>query len=171
MQRLYFLIPHADTAKAVVDDLLLARIPERRIHIVAKDHHLLEQRQLPAANLLQESDLVPAIEKGLAAGGITGLLAGLAAVTFPPAGLVLGGGAILATTLAGTAFGAVVAPMIGISARNSRLEPYEAAVEEGQLLLLVDVTSDNVDKTCELITSHHPEVIIQGTEPTIPAFP
>lgn len=171
MQRLYFLIPDADLAKVVVDDLLLARIPERRIHIVAKEHQLLRERNLPEANLLQESDLVPAIEKGLAAGGITGFVAGLAAVTFPPAGLVLGGGAILATTLAGTAFGAVVAPMIGISARNTQLEPFEAAVDAGQLLMIVDVPRDDEEKISKLIRSHHPDVAIKGTEPTIPSFP
>lgn len=171
MQRLYFLIPDADTAKVLIGALLLARVPERRIHIIAKDYHLLVQSQLPKANLLHESDLVPAIEKGLAAGGIMGLLAGLAAVSFPPAGLVLGGGAIFATTLSGTAFGSVVAPMIGISAKSSLLKPFEVAVENGQLLLLVDVTSDNYEMISQLIMSHYPKVSIQDTEPAIPALP
>jgi hypothetical protein len=35
---------------------------------------------------------VPALQRGVAAGGLAGLLAGALAVTFPPAGLVLGGG-------------------------------------------------------------------------------
>jgi hypothetical protein len=69
MRRLYFLIPDVELAKRVVDELLLARVPERRIHIVAKDHRLLQENAVPEAGLLQESDVLPAIEKGLAAGG------------------------------------------------------------------------------------------------------
>jgi hypothetical protein len=47
MRRLYFLVPEVETAKTIVDELLLARIEERHIHIVAKDHHALEQAHLP----------------------------------------------------------------------------------------------------------------------------
>ena len=38
---------------------------------------------------------MPAVERGLAIGGATGILAGIAAIALPGAGLVLGGGAIL----------------------------------------------------------------------------
>ncbi|MDT8387551.1 MAG: DUF1269 domain-containing protein [Thiogranum sp.] len=171
MKRLYFLIPDVDIAKRVVDELLLARIPERHIHVVAKDHHMLREHHIPEAGLLQESDVVPAIEKGMAAGGVTGLVAGVVAVTFPPAGLVLGGGAILATTIAGAAFGSVVAPMIGISAPNQRLEQFEEAVEAGELLMILDVPKSDVDKVNELVRTHHPDVDIEGMEPTVPPFP
>ena len=98
MRRLYFLIPDAEITGRIVNDLLLADIPERQVHIVAKDHELLQDGELPEAGLLQEPQVVPAIEKGLAAGGVAGLLAGLVAVTFPPAGLALGGGALLGAT-------------------------------------------------------------------------
>ena len=99
MRRLYFMLPDLDTTKTVVDELLLKRIDEHHIHIVAKEGTAMGD--LPEANLLQKSDFIPAMERGLAVGGITGILAGIAAVTFPPAGLILGGGAILGTSLAG----------------------------------------------------------------------
>lgn len=171
MKRLYFLAPDMTVAGAIVNDLLLARIPEKNIHIIAKDKHLLEQENLPAAGLLQESDVIPAIEKGVAVGGATGLVAGLVAVTFPPAGLVLGGGAVLITALVGAGFGAAVAPMIGISVPNSQLNEYEDAVQRGEILFLVDIAKDRVDEICELISSHHKDAQIKGTEPTKPAFP
>jgi len=37
MRRLYFLIPTIDSAKNIVDELLLARIEQRHIHIAAAD--------------------------------------------------------------------------------------------------------------------------------------
>lgn len=171
MKRLYFLVPDLDVAKRLIDDLLLARIPEKDLHLVAKDKHLLEQQELPSAGIMQESDVVPAIEKGVGVGGVTGLLAGIAAVTFPPAGLALGGGAILATTLAGAGFGAAVAPMIGISAPNTKLKEFEDAIERGEVLFLVDVPKERVEEIEDLVRKHHEEAKVEGTDPTKPAFP
>ena len=81
MRRIYFLVPDLKTASTVTDELLLARIEERHIHIVAPDG--TELGDLPKASLLQTSDLIPAVERGLAVGGVTGILAGVAAVSGP----------------------------------------------------------------------------------------
>ncbi len=172
MKRLYFLIPSVNSAKQIVDELLLARIEERHIHIVAKDHTPLEDANLPEAGLLEESDFVPALERGLAVGGATGLLAGVAAVTFPPAGLILGGGAILATSLLGAGMGGWVGSMIGVSVPNTQLDKFHDALEQGQMLMMIDTPKARVDEIGELIKSHHPEAHIEGTEdPTYHVFP
>lgn len=171
MKRLYFLAPDVAVGAAIVKDLLLAHIPEKHIHIIAKDKHLLVQEDLPAASLLQESDVVPAVERGIAVGGATGLVAGLVALSFPPVGLALGGGAVLATALVGAGFGAAVAPMIGISVPNSQLQRYDDAVQRGELLFLVDMGAGRVGEISALISRHHENVRIEGTEPTKPAFP
>ncbi|HXH02609.1 MAG TPA: DUF1269 domain-containing protein [Candidatus Competibacteraceae bacterium] len=167
MKRLYFLVPDVDSARKIVDELLLARIEERHIHIVAKDHTALEQAHLPEAGLFEESDFVPALERGLAVGGATGLLAGITAVTFPPAGLVLGGGAILATSLLGAGLGAWVASMIGVSVPNTQLDQFQHAIDAGQLLMMVDVPKARVGEITELIKTHHPEAEVKGAEPTL----
>ena len=171
MRRLYFLIPTIESAKTIVDELLLARVDQRHIHIAAADHHALVEANLPEANLLQESDFVPAVERGLAIGGATGILAGVAAVALPGIGLALGGGAILGIGLAGAGLGAWVSSMIGISAPSSRLTEFEEAVQQGSLLMMVDVPKTRVDEITDLIKKHHPEAEIEGTEPVIPAFP
>ena len=171
MRRLYFLLPGVDSAKTIVDELLLARIEERHIHIAAKDHHALTDANLPEANLLQESDFVPAVERGLALGGATGVVAGIAAVAIPAVGIALGGGAILGIGLAGAGVGAWASGMIGISAPSTRLKEFEDAIEKGSLLMMVDVPKGRVDEITELVKSHHPEADIEGTEPVIPAFP
>jgi hypothetical protein len=61
--------------------------------------------------------------------------------------------------------------MIGISARSSRLKAFEAALEAGELLMIVDVPKNDVARVRELVEAHHPEVDIGGTEPTVPPFP
>lgn len=171
MRRLYFLVPDIDSASKIVDELLLARVEERHIHIVAKDEHALEEAHLPEATLFEKTDFVPSLERGMAVGGATGLLAGIAAVTFPPAGLILGGGAILGISLAGAGVGAWLSSMIGVSVPNTRLKEFEKAIEDGHLLMLVDVPKDRVGEMEELVKKHHPEAEVEGTEPTVPAFP
>jgi len=75
-------------AKNVVNELLLERVDDHHIHVLANDK--TDLGNLPEASLLQKSDFIPSVERGLAIGGITGILAGIAAVNFPPAGLALG---------------------------------------------------------------------------------
>lgn len=170
MRRLYFLVPSVESAKQIVDELLLARIEERHMHVIGKEGTDLED--LPEATFVQKTDLVPGLERGIAVGGVTGILAGLAAVTFPPAGVVLAGGAVLLSgALAGAGVGAWIASMVGAGMPNSRLKQFQDAIEQGELLMLVDVPKARVDEIDERVKRHHPEAEIEGTEPTIPPFP
>jgi len=169
MRRLYFMLPDLDTANTVVDELLLKRVDEHHIHVVAKEG--TPMGDLPEANLLQKSDFIPAMERGLAVGGITGVLAGIAAVTFPPAGLVLGGGAILGTSLAGAGIGAWISGMIGMDVPNTKIEKFEGAIEKGEVLMMIDIPKTRVEEIEALIQQHHPDADMGGTEPHIPAFP
>ena len=61
--------------------------------------------------------------------------------------------------------------MIGVSAPSSRLKEFETAIEQGQLMMMVDVPKSRVQEITELVKSHHPEAEVEGTEPVIPAFP
>ena len=169
MRRIYFLVPDIAIAKRIVDDLLLARIDERHLHVIAKRGTELED--LPEANMMQKSDFVPAVERGLALGGSAGALAGLVAVALPPASTVIAGGILLASTLVGAGVGAWAGSMIGVSTSNSRIKQFEAAIEAGQLLVLADVPTNRVEEIEARIKAHLPQVEIEGTEPIIPAFP
>ena len=45
------------------------------------------------------------------------------------------------------------------------------AIKNGEILMMVDVAKSRVDEIDDLVKKHHPEAEIEGTEPTIPAFP
>lgn len=169
MRRLYFLVPTVESARTINNELLLARVEEKHIHVIAKEGTAMED--LPEAKLAQRSDLIPALERGVAIGGATGLLAGLVAVTSPPVGLALAGGAVLGIGLAGVGVGALMSTMVGVDIPNSRLEKFHDAIESGDLLMMVDVPKARVNEIDALVKKHHPEAEIEGTEPTIPAFP
>jgi uncharacterized membrane protein YeaQ/YmgE (transglycosylase-associated protein family) len=168
-RRLYFLLPGVARARQVVDELLLARIDDHHIHVLAKDD--IPLGDLPRANLLQRSDFIHGIEVGLSVGGATGILAGLIAVAFPPDGVALGGWTVLVCALAGALIGAWVSGMIGTDVPNSQLKEFQEAVQQGQILMMVDVPKSQVQAVTNMIRRHHPEADMHGTEPTIPAFP
>jgi len=167
VRRLYFLLPDLSVTRKVVDELLLARVEEKHIHVIAKEGTKLGD--LPEATLIQKSDFVPAMERGVALGGATGVVAGLVAVAMP--GVVIAGGALLAMGLAGAGMGAWLGGMIGMDVANTQVKQFENSVREGHILMLVDVPKDRVETIQASIRKHHPEVDFGGTEPTIPAFP
>lgn len=169
MKRLYMLVPDVAAARKIVDALLVARIEERHLHVLAKRSTPLEN--LPLASLLQKSDFVPAVQRGVALGGAVGTLAGLVAVALPLAGQVAAGGLILGSALSGAGVGAWLGGMVGMNVGNTRLKRFEDEIEAGRLLIMADVPRDRVDEIGDLIRKHHPEAEFEGVEPLIPAFP
>lgn len=168
-RRLYFMVPDVASARQIRDELLLARIEDQNMHVMGKEG--LTLTGLNEASVLQKSDFVHGAETGLAVGGGIGIVAGLVAVFFPPAGVDLQLVTILLTALIGAAFGAWVASMVASSIPNSRLKGFESALAAGHILMMVDVPSGRMDEIRALIASHHPEAMNSGVEPTIPAFP
>ncbi|MEW6132774.1 MAG: DUF1269 domain-containing protein [Pseudomonadota bacterium] len=168
-RRLYFMTPDVVSARSIRDELLLARIENGHIHVLAKDGIPLEGLQ--EASILQRSDFVHGIESGLMVGGGVGILVGMAAILFPPAGIDLQPVTILITALIGAAFGAWVSSMIASSIPNSRLRTFEAGIAAGRVLMMVDVPAGRVDEIRKLVANRHPEASGSSPEPTIPAFP
>jgi hypothetical protein len=168
MRRLYFLVPDPVVGKAVVDELLLAHVEWRHIHVVARRETALEG--LPDASFWQKSDIIPAMLRAIPMGGGVGMVCGLVAVALQPH-LVVAGGAILASSLAGVGLGAFLGGMVGLNVGSTRLEAFEKAIEAGELLVIADVPRAEVDAVTERIRKVHPDASIEGTEPRVPAFP
>ncbi len=162
MRRLYFIVPDKDICRKIVGELEDAGIPQRHMHAVASIAVPLDG--LPAASIIQKSELAHGIEKGVALGGAAGLLGGLLAVAFPPAGLVIGGGALLATAAAGAGFGALASGLISKDLHNREFDPFEEDLSLGRILLLVDVPKKEIERYQNLILDHHPDAHIRVTD-------
>jgi hypothetical protein len=170
MKRIYFLAPDQDCVHAIIDELQTCGIDEQSIAVLAKQEQPLED--LPEATQLEKSDLIPALQRGVAIGGSLGLFAGMAALAFQPAGLIIGGGALLlGSTVGGATFGAWASSLIGVSTPNTQLEKFEDAVANGQILMLVDVPKQRIEEIQTSIRKHHPEADFEGVEPTIKVIP
>ncbi|RKZ78463.1 MAG: DUF1269 domain-containing protein [Candidatus Parabeggiatoa sp. nov. 1] len=153
------MLPDAAHCKQLVAELQNVGITERNIHVVARDDIPLEG--LHKASALQKTELVHGLELGVGVGGIAGMLGGILAVTFPPAGVILGGGAlIVATTLAGASFGSIVSALIARDIPNHELEIFQTGVAAGQILLILDIPANKVDEMTQLIKTTHREAEI-----------
>ena len=177
--RLYFLLPDIKTAHKVEEALLVRRINEHDIHFHAKVASRLGD--LPRAGFLQRTDIKHGMMVGLIAGGITGAILGFALSYLPGIGETfgiatdgkpaLGLAWVLALALIGALVGSWAASLIAISVPNSRLKPFAQSIQEGQILLMVDVPQDRAEEVTNLIKQHCPEVKTGGSDPTVPAFP
>ena len=168
-RRLYFLFPNIEVVRKVVDELLLARIDEGHMHVMARDG--TPMKGLPEANVFQKSDLIHGMEMGLVIGGLTGFVSALIAMGFTDGGLPLGVGGIFTMTLGGAFMGVWASGMIAGDVPNSQLKAFEKAIRSGEILVMVDTPKQRVNEITELVKSHHPEADIMGVEPTMPAFP
>jgi uncharacterized membrane protein YeaQ/YmgE (transglycosylase-associated protein family) len=168
-RRLYFLLPDVKHARQVVNELLLTRVEERHIHVLAKEGTSLEG--LPEAALLERSDVRHAVALGLIVGGLTGTLAGTAVLLFPPSGMIMNLSVILVMCLIGAFMGIWVSGMIGTDTPNTHLKDFMGAIERGKVLVMVDIPKSKIQEIAHLIKKKHPEADWRGRDPTMPAFP
>jgi len=169
VKRIYFLVPDHVCAQAIVSELNAIGIDEKNIAVLAKHENPLDD--LPEATQSEKSDWIPALQRGVGIGGSLGLFAGLAALAFQPAGLVVGGSAVLVSSATGASFGAWISAMIGSSAPNSQLQKFEEAIAQGQILMLVDIPKERIEEIQALVRNHHPEADFEGVESAVKVLP
>jgi len=169
-RRLYFLLPDVLGAQRLVDDLLLARIDPRRIHALGRRG--MDLGDLPEANVLQKTDVIHGAQIGMMLGAALGALCGLLSLLiFPRDQLHLSLAVILIGSLFGGFFGLWAASLVGAAVPNSRLKPFNAWIDGGMILVMVDVPLRDARRITDLVARWHPEAVPGGIEPTIPAFP
>lgn len=162
--RLYFLVPDENSAKKVVDVLRSQKIDKNNIHAVAKKQKYPLAEGIPDADLRQTSDVVNAAKRGATLGGAAGLFAGLAAVAVTPLGLIAAGGAVVGMSLAGATAATWTSTMIGISVPNTDLQAFQSAIDDGKILMLVDVDHEEAEAVSALVMLAHPGAVIgRGT--------
>jgi hypothetical protein len=61
--------------------------------------------------------------------------------------------------------------MAATAAPNSRLKQYDAEINRGKVLLIVDVPYEKVDRIRDIVASRHPECVAMAQETRYPAFP
>jgi len=162
MKRLYFLVPNIETASLVSKQLQEKGVPESNIYTIGKEHHKFKAANLHHAGILQTTDFLRAFIRGVLIGGLAGALAGILAVFYLPRDLELGHGTVIAFAVFGLGFGSWVSTLIGVSVIKPNIVKFEKALDEGNLLMLVDIPKVKEEEIISLIKVYHPEAIVEG---------
>jgi hypothetical protein len=168
-RRLYFMLPDVNSARGMLNEMLLARIQVERVHFLARRGLLPDD--LPEASVLQKTDLVHGAQLGVVIGAAAGIIGGLLAVFFPPEGISVQLVIVLIGGLAGALLGAWISSMAASAVPNTKLKAFHPDIEQGRVLMMVDVPMRRAGEISQLVASRHPEAVSGGFEPTIPAFP
>ncbi|MSP85810.1 MAG: hypothetical protein EXR38_01960 [Methylotenera sp.] len=166
-RRLYFLLPGVNSARKMMDDLLLARVNADSIHFLAKPG--TPMGDLPEATISERTDLIEGWEIGMGLGALLGLALGLIALSIPtwwytvPLPTVT---TLLICTLAGLLVGGLMTALVATTIPNAQLKQFEGQVAKGQVLMMVLAPFHQVREIRQKIVDGHPEADYRGTWPT-----
>jgi hypothetical protein len=79
--------------------------------------------------------------------------------------------AILLVAMGGALFGGWASGMNAAAIPNKKLEQYTDRIEQGQVLMMVDVPVRRMKEIEEMIAKRHPDFKFGGEEPPMLAFP
>jgi hypothetical protein len=166
---MYVTLPDVGSARTLANDLLLSRIEDKHMHFLARRG--TDLGELREASYLQKTDTVHGAFVGFVIGGLMGVIVGLLLINFPPQGVSLQMVAVLIAAIVGAGLGTWVASMVGLQVPNSRLKGFEQDIDDGKILLMLDVPAGRYEELRAVIARTHPEAADRGNEPTVPAFP
>jgi len=84
------------------------------------------------------------------------------------AGFAIAGGPLLGIVIAGATIGSMMNGLMGMNSGNTRLKQFEEAIEQGELLVLVDIPTERIETIKQLVIKHHPEAEFEGVESILP---
>ncbi|OUS26898.1 hypothetical protein A9Q99_16925 [Gammaproteobacteria bacterium 45_16_T64] len=138
MRRIYYLLDDIDEADLISDTLHDNGIADWQFHVLAKDEEGLYRHHLHRANILQKRDVVHSGERGALIGGGVGLYLSMFILPWSISSTTL----LLSVLVALTTVGIVIGGLLGNSHENYKISRFHDDLEEGKLLIMLDVKKD-----------------------------
>ena len=156
-RRLYYLLPDTSHAEKLVEDLGDTSISKQDVHAVVKDN--LRLKGINDVHGLTENDRDYFIEWFLwrinLALFFVALIAFVAIFIWSPGvWLILPVAIMIGTFVSGL--------MFVIRLPNVHLDEFRPAIQHGEVLLMIDVPSSDVDEVDHRVHRNHPEVVSGG---------
>lgn len=164
LRRLYFLFPDEAHAQRVVDQLYNFSIPKRRIHAIAQNDEL---KSLPQATQRQRNNTASRIEKFL-----WGLNLALFAFAFIALVTTIVFGEFLwaMVSLAVMAATFITGEQFVAHVPDVHLNEFIDALSHGEILLMIDVPSSQVDEIEGFMRRKCPDAVVGGVSWSTDAF-
>ncbi|WP_166268921.1 hypothetical protein [Marinobacter caseinilyticus] len=160
MKRLFYLVDSIDSVQDISDDLHEKGITNWRFHIVSKDDAGLYTHRLHGASVLDRTDLVRFVERGMMIGALFGLavVVPLAVFSSLPLPTIAWFAMFVFLVVAGGWLGGFG----GISSENYRIRRFHRDIDDGKYLVMVDTPKAHVEEMKMLMAKNHPEATLQG---------
>jgi len=129
---------------------------DQEISLIAKEENEGQENMESEVVALEEQDLSEGTVTGGVIGGVAGLLAGAGALLIPGIGPVIAAGP-LASTLAGIVTGGIAGGLVDYGVPEERGEYYEEQVRQGNMLLTLKSTDDNVNEAASILRANGAE--------------
>lgn len=156
-QRLYFLLPDREHTLGVINELVERGFDTRQMHTLAGKG--LSSEGLPGSNSVPSGDFAGRLEfwgwrSNLVLFFISALV--LVVMLFMHAGLwmLLPLGFMVVTFLLGASF---------THLPNTHLSEFADALKHGEILLMVDASSEQANEVEHCVQDHHPEAVAGGS--------
>lgn len=167
MKKYVYIAPDLETAEQAVTTMKGLGVEEDRISAAASEKTTLGD--IPPLDYLEKNDAIPAIKRGVGLGAATGFLVGLTAAVVAPAGIAIGGAGLVATSsLAGASFGTFVSAIVGSSVPHSQLDDFQTCINNGNVLLVVDLEESEADEIERLIGLSRLDIRDEGPLDAVP---
>jgi hypothetical protein len=156
MKRLFFLVPDMQTTREVAQEMEDNGVGESHVHVMGQKVDQLNRAHLHPTNVVQTTDLVPALWRGAILGVI---LSGAIYLLFSlmlPMEVNISGLGMFAIIMFGVGFGIWASGMIGIGIKNEIIERYENYVKEGHYIVIVDVPNEREQEVTNQVIQMHP---------------
>lgn len=127
-----------DQARAAMAAARGAGVADECLTLIARSD--IELDAIPNRDKEATGDFMHGAMKGVAAGGATGLLLGLAAMVLAPIGVTLAGAGIAA--LAGAAAGGMASSIFGSALPDQVRQKFDDEISAGRILMIVDASAD-----------------------------
>jgi len=168
MKRLIYAFDSTERARAAVVLLRERGVAEKCISLIARSDIQLEK--IPDRFLDARTDFMPALARGSALGGITGLFAGIMMMAIPPLGVAIGGPALIGFVAGGAAVGAWLSSMVGAGVPDPVRQKFEDEIKSGRTLLVVDANGNAPLVTAAMATGTDHHLLWQSDLGTPPAL-
>jgi len=161
MKRHVYAFDTPEAAKHALSSLSRLGIPDKDLSLAARSDVQLDA--IPDDFVDPSMDFWPAIGRGIALGGTTGLFAGLVVTAIPPLGVALGGVTLLGFLAGGALVGAWSSAIVGSSIPDTVRRKFDDEIAAGRILLVVNVDDAGEASVVSMMASPDRHLLWQGT--------
>ncbi|MGI9295160.1 MAG: hypothetical protein ACR2PS_14365 [Pseudomonadales bacterium] len=158
MKRLYYLTDSIDCVEQISREVHRWGISDWHFHVLSKDRAGLSKHQNHTDSPLHQKSIVPTSERGAFIGLAAGIAAALGASLFIPLLESIGRIPFAIVVFICALFGAWSVALFGMHEEQQKLRKFQADIESGKYLIMVDVRKDQIELVRKVM-GQHPEAL------------